>query len=440
MSHEVIVVGAGLAGLTCGRLLGERAILLERGEQVGGVAGSVQRDGFTFDHTGHWLHLSQPWTRDLIAELFRPEELIEVQRRAAIVSRGIRTAYPFQANTYGRPTDVVAACVLGYFQARERKLQGNAPAPATFEDYIRDELGDGVAEHFMLPYNQKLWCTPPRELDAAWCRRFVPTPTPEEVVRGALSSDGAGHGIGYNASFLYPRVGGIGELSRRLAHSLHAAPRTHAAVAKIDWSAKSLVLGDGTTLAYEHLVSSMPLCDLVDRLAPLPAELREARTALRAVSVTYWDVGVRGVNGTDDAHWTYFPDDDVPFYRVGSPSSVLPTLAPAGHRSYYVEVAHLRGNPPPCDDAKVLAGLRRAGLVGTHEEPVLMVRNTLDVAYVIMDHAYGAARATLLAWLAAHNIASIGRYGAWTYDSMEGAMLQGRDAAWRIGASVAACA
>lgn len=428
----MLIIGGGLAGLTCARELGRECLVLERQEDVGGVAASRHRGGFTFDCTGHWLHLADAWTRGLVGDLFGPSEMVRIERRAAIVSAGVRTPYPFQANTYGRPVEVVAACVLGYFAARERKRLGAVAEVESFEDYVRQELGDGVAEHFMLPYNTKLWCTSPRELDASWCRRFVPTPTPEEVVLGALRPAGAGHTLGYNAAFLYPRQGGIGELSRRLRGVLPAPVRTGSEVVHIDWEARSLRLRHGEELGYEALVSTMPLCDLVDRLHPLPEALRDARQALRSVSVTYWNVGLRGANGPEDDHWTYFPDGDVPFYRVGSPSAVLASLAPEGHRSYYVEVSHPYGRPVSCDDGAALDGLRHVGLVGAREEPVLLDRETIPHAYVVMDRAYGSARDTLLAWLRAQHIWSIGRYGGWTYDSMEGAMLQGRDAARAI--------
>ncbi|MBI3178430.1 MAG: amine oxidase, partial [Deltaproteobacteria bacterium] len=150
------------------------------------------------------------------------------------------------------------------------------------------------------------------------------------------------------------------------------------------------------------------------------------------VSVTYWDIGLSGANRPDDPHWVYFPERDLPFYRAGSTSAAVPSAAPAGCRSLYVEVSHPRGKVCGVTDAHVLAGLRRVGLVGERQEPLFAERSTLDCAYVIMDHAYGAARATLLDWLAREHILSVGRYGAWTYDSMEGAMIQGRDAAARV--------
>src|SRR5262249_48885041 len=125
----VIVIGAGLAGLACADVLGSAALVFEREECPGGAARSFERYGFSFDVTGHWLHLREPEVVRLIGELFSADELVTVARRAVIHSHGVRTPYPFQANTYGLPVNIVAECVLGYFKAREQAARGILPPP-----------------------------------------------------------------------------------------------------------------------------------------------------------------------------------------------------------------------------------------------------------------------------------------------------------------------
>lgn len=430
VSASTLIIGGGLAGLTCARYLAGERVILERSDRVGGVARSFHHGGFTHDCTGHWLHLRDPGIEALVHQLLG-DELIRVERLAEIHSHGARTPYPFQANTRGLPEEVVVECVLGYFEAREKSLKGEHAEPETFEDFIRQRMGDGIAEHFMIPYNTKLWTVPPSEMKYAWTSRFVPLPSPEEVVRGAITSRGS-RGLGYNSSFLYPREGGIGRLPTRLAETLDAPIHTGVEVVAVDWRARTVRLADGAELAYSCLVSTMPLKDLIERLVEPPDPIAAAATKLRATTVTYWDVGVARPNAPGDAHWIYFPEPEVPFYRAGSASAAVPSLAPEAHRSYYVETSHPRGTRCPVSDEEVLAGMRRVGLLQEGEDPVLFARRSIDCAYVLMDADYGEARGLLLEWLEKQRISSIGRYGAWMYDSMEGAMVQGREAAERI--------
>src|SRR5687767_4526664 len=151
-SPPVVVLGAGLTGLSAAYHLRSPALLVERGPQVGGHARSVRRDGFTFDVTGHWLHLRDPQTRALVDRLFAPGELVSVERRTRVYSHGALLPYPFQANLHGLPLEVVQECLVGFVEARERAARGEVPE-ATFEAFAEARFGRGIARHFFVPYN-----------------------------------------------------------------------------------------------------------------------------------------------------------------------------------------------------------------------------------------------------------------------------------------------
>lgn len=428
---STLIIGAGLAGLSCARHLQNDALIVEKESEVGGTARTIHRQGFAFDLTGHWLHLNDPDIKKWIDQEFS-QELTHVQRRAAIHSFNKRTPYPFQANTFGLPTPVVAECLLGYFRAREAGLSGNNPEPKNFEDFIRTKMGDGIARHFMIPYNTKLWTVSPSQMAHNWCGRFVPTPNPEEVVWGALTDGGQGAPLGYNSSFYYPKEGGIGRMSQALEHSLKTPIEKANPVKKIDWQNKKITTVRGQTLSYRFLASTLPLSDLLDTLENVPEAIKSAQQLLRATSVTYWDIGLRGANSAVDPHWIYFPEPQFPFYRVGSASAAVAQCAPSGCRSMYVEVSHPRGTTCSVNDSQIRDGLIKAGLLQEHDEPLVWEQSKIDCAYVIMDMNYGKNRQQILDWLKSQHIWSFGRYGAWTYDSMEGAMLQGRHVALEI--------
>src|SRR5262249_14830771 len=94
--------------------------------------------------------------------------------------------------------------------------------PENFEEFILEKMGEGIARHFMIPYNHKLWGVHPREITAEWCSRFVPVPKLDEVVAGAVGANPPE--MGYNIHFLYPREGGIETMTRALVARLNTSP------------------------------------------------------------------------------------------------------------------------------------------------------------------------------------------------------------------------
>ena len=151
---KVVIIGGGLAGLSAGYHLAEyEPIVFEKESTVGGLCRSFTQDSFTFDCTGHLVHLKDPYTKELIARLL-PDAFGSHERLAAIYSKATTTPYPFQANTYGLPPEVIKECVVGFV---ETLVANNNGTPGNFHDWVLKTFGTGIAKHFMLPYNEKFW-------------------------------------------------------------------------------------------------------------------------------------------------------------------------------------------------------------------------------------------------------------------------------------------
>src|SRR5712692_9092610 len=431
-SHTVIA-GGGLAGLSCARELGSGFTLLEAEDRVGGLARTEVAQGFSFDFAGHWFHARDAEVRALVEERWLRGNLLAVERRALVHSEGVWTEFPYQQNLHGLPARTVAECLIGFVQAtagepgralRERPLRDAA-------EFIQRHLGDGFARHFMLPYNEKLYTVPCEELSPEWGGRFIPRPSLEEVVRGALGIER--DDAGYNATFWYPRSGGIEALVHGLAAEVRAMPgevRTGARVAAIDLSARRLRLASSEELSWDRLVLTAPLPVLARAVTGAPAAVRDAAERLQAVSVTVVEIGAED-NGAERFHWAYFPEKRFPFYRIGSPSEVNPALAPSGCRSFAVEFGHRGAVDKAQLIEQALRGLEECKLIDRRR--VLLQRaRTIPVAYVLFDHHHQKARALVLDHLSAHGVQVAGRYGRWEYSSMEDALLSGREAARKL--------
>ncbi len=413
-ARPVLIAGGGLCGISTALHLRSPYLLVERERQLGGLATTEERDGFHFDRTGHWLHLRDPRIRELVTGAL---ELAPVQRRARVHAGGALIPYPFQANVHGLPRAMAYDCLLGYVRAL---LARGASEPRNFEQYILHHFGEGIARHFMIPYNAKLWGVHPREITSAWCQRFVPIPSLEQMLAGAIGSADAE--LGYNVEFLYPRRGGIGALSAALAARLDPARfRLGVEVEAVDAERGAARVG-GEWLDYRALVSTLPLPELVKRLVEPPAAVVAAAAALRWTSVRYLNVATRSL-APGGYHWVYVPDERLPFYRVGVYSAAMPSMAPPGCSSLYVELAS-RDRVEPI--AEVVRALCEVGALASAEDLVFAEPREIEYAYVIFDERYEAALATIQPYLEQRRIYSRGRYGAWIYNAMEDSLLSGR--------------
>lgn len=423
---KTVIIGAGLAGLSAGYHAQQKNLhyeLYEAAAHVGGCCRTIERDGFLFDYSGHLLHLKDPYFQGLVRELLA-DNLNIINRNAVIYSYGAFTRYPFQANLFGLPADVVRECLLEFVKANYGNEDLPTRAYRTFHDWIVAKLGEGIGRHFMFPYNEKLWTVPTEEMTCEWLSEYVPKPNLEDVFTGAFEDQSKG--FGYNASFWYPQRGGIQALCNALADRV-ANISLNESVTEIDTVTKTVRFASGKSASYTKLISTMPLDRLVEKLeGPVPAEVLAAGRQLRHNSVLIVNLGVKGGELTDK-HWIYLPEKRFTAYRVGVYSNFSDALAPAGTTSFYVEIGYQQGWDVDKDAlvAKAVAEMVEIGLIRSLDD--ILVKDVVDLecAYVIYDRCYGESRKTVMDFLKQHGIVSIGRYGNWEYSGMEEAMMQG---------------
>lgn len=418
----IAILGGGLTGLSASLQLSDNHVghrLFERESVAGGHAVTLSEGGFRFDRTGHLLHLRTPEMQALAARLLPEAQYRKLQRKSAVFSHGVYTRYPFQANTFGLPPSVAHECLAGFIQAH---FAAEKPEPRNFEEYCLLHFGAGISQHFMLPYNARLWGVPPREVTSEWCQRFVPLPQLDDVLRGAVGASTPE--LGYNANFWYPELG-IGSFSDALA--LRSAVELSRAPSRIDLTARSLVFDD-EEVPFDVLVSTIPLPRLLRLLSTAPEPVMAAAGRLRSTHLHYFDLALN-VPNPNPYHWVYVPEDRYPFYRVGCYSHFSDKLAPPGKSSLYVELADRRAPNPERALAGILPGLKELGLLKSEGDLEFWRLRTIDYAYVIYDHDYRAALDVIEPFLAEQRIISTGRYGAWNYSSMEDALLMGQRAA-----------
>lgn len=421
---KIVILGGGLAGISAAYHLEKNGCtdyaLFEKEPDVGGLCGSVQQDGFTFDYTGHLLHISDPYFRELIATEIGFEHFNEINRRSYVYSQERYTQYPYQMNLHGLPVDTIAACIEGYIKRRN-----DIKNPKNFKEWVLKHFGAGFAKHFFSPYQEKIFACDLKDITASWTGRFVPHTSLEHIIAGALKPHD--QEIGYNAQFFYPKKGGILFWVKKLSATLQQKIHTECKAITVDPVQKYVGFSNGHVETFDTLINTIPL-DLFLRMhkgtdSPL---LASAADNLRCNSVVNFNLGVKRPD-LSNKHWIYFPEKDFPFYRIGFPNNFTPSAAPDGHSSLYGEFAVLNRSQEKIDEqlrAAREATLRLFKL--TPAEIAVEKIITIDRAYVIYDAWRDRHLDTLLRELTHSGIHSIGRYGAWKYSSMQEGLLDGK--------------
>ncbi len=421
---KVVIIGGGLAGLSAGyHLLEHDPVVFEKEAVVGGLCRSFTQDGFTFDCTGHLIHLKNAYTKELVARIL-PNAFSAHERLAAIYSNGTTTPYPFQANTYGLPPEVIKECVVGFVESLRGSTNGH---PKNFHDWVLQTFGTGIAKHFMLPYNEKFWKQDLRNIRCDWVTWAIPKPTLEEVVNGALGL--TNKGMGYNPKFIYPTDGGIDCLPQALARPIRNV-HVNQAVEYIDPRKKYVRLASGREQPYDVLISTLPLPLTFQMLRDTSDSLKHGARGLQAVSVLNINLGIDRPN-ISDQHWIYFPENRFIFSRVGFPTNFSDAVAPERASSMYIEITHAPGEKMDVDACteRSIQDLEKCGIMRKGDR--ILTRQILDIrfAYVVFDEHRHAHLQNLLEYLESRDIYTAGRYGRWEYFSMEDSILSGKAAA-----------
>jgi protoporphyrinogen oxidase/glycosyltransferase involved in cell wall biosynthesis len=461
-----LIIGGGPTGLSAAYHSDADTMLLERNPTVGGWCRSIQDAGFTFDYAGHIMFSNDPYVLKLYDILLGDNQHWQM-REAWIYSKQVFTRYPFQGALYGLPPDVIKECIVGAIDARygapaapacaanevedccadgtadAANASGTARAQKTqsFEDFIYKVWGAGIAKHFAIPYNKKIWTVPLSEMETSWLGGRVPLPDLGEIIDGALQPVAKLQGP--NARFGYPRKGGFQALVSGFLPHIKGQVELNANAVQVLPSQHAVALADGRRIKYDQLISTMPLPELVKLIgAEAPEEVRAAANGLKHISIRCVNIGIARTNVTDK-HWIYYPEDSI-FHRIFVQGNASPECNAPGGFGFTCEISYSPWKPLPVDgDALIQRCIEdciKVGMMSAGDK--VLVANQVDMpyAYVVYDHARAQNVATVRAWLEQHDITLAGRYSEWEYYNSDHAFLAGRKAADKVRAAQAAAA
>lgn len=422
--ERVLIVGGGISGLAAAAFLSPRfdCVLVERDAEIGGYCRTIYKDGFTWDYSGHFFHFQRKWVADYVHSRMDPAELLWIERRSRIYLRGAYIDYPFQYNIHQLPQREFLRSLKEMYAA----ARADPGRFSSFHDMVCGRYGRTVSELFLIPYNEKLYSVPAASLDPDCMGRFFPHVDFAGLLDriSAAVDDGSSGAATYNARFSYHERGARAYVDALASYVPQGTIRLSAACQAIDPDARQAIV-NGEKVSYDRLVISAPLPAILRLVGdPAPAGV------LTANKVVVFNLGFDRPSLRRD-HWVYYPEREWAFFRVGHYDNILGQ----DRMSLYVEVAlghGVRADPEQLLPV-VLQDLQRAGVVDDHRLVSWSVV-VLDPAYVHVTTAGERFARAACSKLQSRGIFPIGRYGRWTYCSIEDNIIEARDLARSWGA------
>jgi protoporphyrinogen oxidase len=439
---RTVVIGAGPAGLTAAHeltALGRAVTVLERDDQVGGIARTVVYRGYRFDIGGHRFFTKARSIQELWEDVMGDDFLVR-PRLSRIHYRDHFFHYPLKPveALMGLGPWEALRILVSYLRARAFPIEDER----TFEEWVVNRFGRRLFEIFFETYTEKVWGRPCSEIGADWAAQRIKNLDLVAAVRNALlGSRGDGQVVTTLIDqFHYPRLG-PGMLWERWSDRLAARGveiRMRTEVNRLVHRDGCVVAidarrDDGTTerVEAEHFISTMPVRELVRALAPTPpGPVLEAADRLQYRDFLTVVLIVDGAELFPD-NWIYIHSPDVRVGRIQNFKNWSPEMVPDPATTslgleYFVHEGDELWSLP---DAELIElgekETARLGLVepgAVRDGTVVRVRK----AYPVYDDGYREALSTIRGWLAGlDNLQLVGRNGQHRYNNQDHSMLTG---------------
>ncbi|MDV0443516.1 protoporphyrinogen/coproporphyrinogen oxidase [Methanorbis rubei] len=421
------ILGGGLTGVTLARLLAERGddvTVLEKETKIGGLCQSETRNGFTFDSGGSHIIFS----KDTEVLGFMQDVLEDNRdtrnRNTKIYYKHQYIKYPFENGLADLPKEDLYFCISEYIKNLIANEKGEIPVPENFRDWIYANFGKGIAECYLVPYNEKIWNYPTEKMSKHWMDGRVPRPPVDDIIKSAIGIETEGYT--HQAVFSYPIDGGIESLVTAIAAPIKNNIITNFEATTVKKTANGWEISNGKqTITADRFISTVPLQILLPMLEGVPDNVRTACDALRYNSIACISVGFKGT--APDISWMYVPEDEWGmFNRLSFPSNFSHHVAPEGCAAVLAEITYNEGDDiSKMTDAELVShtvdGLVRMGIVPNKADVVHAAVDHFKFAYVVYDLDYLQNIKIVRNYLeGTAGVDLVGRFSQFEYLNMDG--------------------
>lgn len=415
-----LIIGAGISGLTFANYCNGDYLIVEKENEVGGYCRTIKSGEYVWDYAGHFFHFNTEEFKTKFLNQMPKDDIIYNEKCTKIVHKNNFIDFPFQTNIHQLDKEEFIDCLYDLFNKEEKENYDN------FLDMLYGKFGKSIVEKFLKPYNEKLYAIDLKELDVNAMGRFFPYADKEAIIRNMKKSTVNS----YNASFLYPK-NGAGSFIDILYNALDKNKvLLNTEVRSIELENKKAVLSDGTEIEYENLINTIPL----NKFLALIGNHGDLIDEMSYNKVLVFNLGFDRASALcTKEHWLYVAAKNCNFYRCGFYNNILGQE----NLSMYIEIGYNKNAVVTKEDVDTqlkltLENLEKLGITDDETKLVDYSVIMMDPAYVHINTETNLKLDALKADLAKCDVYTIGRYGAWIYNSMEDSMLKAKELAEKI--------
>ena len=410
-----LIIGAGISGLTFANYCKKDYLIIEKESDIGGYCSTHYVNDYIWDYAGHFFHFKEDEFKRKFVDSLEPNEFVTQEKKTYIFFNNALIDYPFQTNIHELSKEQFIDCLYDLFNKKEKDEYDN------FLDMLYGKFGKSITELFLKPYNEKLYACDLTKLDKDAMGRFFPYADIKAIIDNMKKSSNSS----YNNVFMYPKNGAQTIINVLMTKINENNVLLNAIVDRIDLKNKKVFLHNGEIIKYENLINTIPFNNFLKLTDD--ENYIELSEKLTYNKVLVFNLGFNKKSKYNKEHWIYFPDKEINFYRVGFYDNILNS----DKLSMYVEIGYPKNAVIDASITKkelneTLKNLKNIGIIDDSFELVAYESIVMDPAYVHIDTKNDKYVRKIINDLNDVQVYSIGRYGAWTYCSMEDCMLQAK--------------
>lgn len=385
---------------------------------------SLQEDGFTFDYGGSHIVFSKDKEALNFILSIMGENKTKIKRNTKILYKLNYVKYPFENGLSDLPKKDNFECISKFiinFLMREGRL---IAAPSNLKEWCYYAFGQGIADRYLIPYNEKIWKHPLDHIGLDWVDR-IPFPPLEDMIKSSLGIDTEGYK--HQLHFYYPKYGGIQSIIKSLEKKINGDIIVDFQVKSIRKIDDKWLVSDGKRQKqYDRIISTIPVHGLIEALNA-PERISNAADRLKFNSIITVMIGLDAPK-INDISWLYIPERSCITHRISFPSNFSQFVVPENKSSLLAEITCNIGDEiwQMSDESIINRVKKELVKLEIFDESDICYLNLrrLRYAYVINSIDYGADLEILKDYLSRMGIDLLGRFAEFDYINMDQCILR----------------